>query len=284
MSGQAAFDEPVRPAELCKGEADNVNVSEKEEEMELNGVGQEEDKMSDEEGRETKGEGEVAAPDWRVRAGPRSKPTQREREEHESTHVPFRDWCAYCMMGRGRTHHQMAKQKSEDQSRRPIIAMDYFFMRMESSPSVQEISEEPITCIAVKEDKCRNIMSSVAMKKGVEEPWTVERVAKFIDWLGYREITLKSDTEPPIIAFRNREAEACKAKVTTDDAVKGDEESNGLIENAVMLIRGVVRTIKCHIESKTQESLSDDSPVMPWYLQFDVERAVENRQGSDQRL
>ena len=64
-------------------------------------------------------------------------------------------------------------------------------------------------------------MSSVALKKGVEEPWTVERVAKFIDLLGYREITLKSDTEPPIIAFRNRVAEACKAEVTTEDAVKG---------------------------------------------------------------
>ena len=49
---------------------------------------------------------------------------------------------------------------------------------------------------------------------------TVERVAKFIDLLGYREITLKSDTEPPIIAFRNRVAEACKAEVTTEDAVR----------------------------------------------------------------
>ena len=57
--------------------------------------------------------------------------------------------------------------------------------------------------------------------EGVEEPWTIERVAKFIDLLGYREITLKSDTEPAIIAFRNRVAEACKAEVTTEDAVKG---------------------------------------------------------------
>ena len=126
-------------------------------------------------------------------------------------------------------------------------------MRMECSPSVQAISEESITCIAVKEDRHQNIMSSVALKKGVEEPWTIEGVAKFIDLLGYREITLKSDTEPAIIAFRNRVAEACKAEVTTEDAVKGDKESNGLIENAVMLIRGIIRTIKCHIESRTQE-------------------------------
>ena len=74
---------------------------------------------------------------------------------------------------------------------------------------------------------------------------------------------MKSDTEPAIIAFRNRVAALCKAEVTTEDAVKGDKESNGLIENAVMLLRGIIRTIKCHIESRTQESLGDESLVIP---------------------
>ena len=117
MSGQAAFDKPVRPAELCKNEVERKIRTEREREAELNGVEEKQDKMSDEEERETDGEGVLAVPDWKVRAGPRSKPTQREREEHEATHVPFRDWCAYCMLGRGRTHHHTAKQKSEDQSR-----------------------------------------------------------------------------------------------------------------------------------------------------------------------
>ena len=171
------------------------------------------------------------------------------------------------MMGRGRTNHHVAKQKSEDQSRRPIIAMDYYFMKMESAPNVQAISEESITCVAVKEDRHQNIMSSVALKKGVEEPWTIERVVKFIDLLGYHEITLKCDIESAIIAFRNRVAAMCKAEVTTEDAVKGDKESNGLIENAVMLLRGIIRTIKCHIESRTQDPLSDDSLVIPWVVE-----------------
>ena len=54
-------------------------------------------------------------------------------------------------------------------------------------------------------------------------------MARFIDLLGYREIALKSDTEPAIIAFRNR--------------VKGDKPSNGLIDNSVMLLRGIVREV-----------------------------------------
>ena len=101
------------------------------------------------------------------------------------------------------------------------------------------------------------------MKNGVEELWTIERVAKFFYLLGYREITVKIETEPAIIAIRNRVTEMCKAEVTTEDSVKGDRESNGLIELAVMLLRKIIRTIKCHFESSTPEPLSDESFVLP---------------------
>ena len=103
-----------------------------------------------------------------------------------------------------------------------------------------------MACIAVKEERHQNIMSSVALKKRVEEPWIYERVANLIGLLGNREITLKSDTEPVIIAFRNCAAEMCKAEVTTEDAVKRDNESNGLIENAAMLMRGVTNHQMSH--------------------------------------
>ena len=52
----------------------------------LNGLEEGEDAMADEEG-----EGETGTADWRVRAGPRNKPTAKAREEHEATHMPFRD-------------------------------------------------------------------------------------------------------------------------------------------------------------------------------------------------
>ena len=152
---------------------------------------------------------ELAPPDWRVRAGPRNKPIQKEREEHEATHVPSRDWCTHCMMGRRRTQAHVPKRKSEDPSRRPAIAM-------ESVVNAQTISQESATCIAVKDVRHQNIMSSVALKERVEEPWTIERVAKLIDLVfGYREITLNSDTEPVIIAFINRVADMCNTEVAT---------------------------------------------------------------------
>ena len=71
-------------------------------------------------------------------------------------------------------------------------------------------------------------MGSVVLKKGGEGPGACERVVKFRNSLGCREITLKRDTDPAIIVFRNRVAEECRAEVTTVDAVKGDTETNGL--------------------------------------------------------
>ena len=51
-----------------------------------------------------------------------------------------------------------------------------------------------------------------------------------------------------------------KAEVATENAVKGDEPSNGLIENSVMLLRGTVRTLTCHIESSPHEALREAPP------------------------
>ena len=74
--------------------------------QELNGLEECKALMTDEEGEGVGGEGEAGTAGWRVRVGPRNKFTARE--EHDATHMPFRDWCTHCMMGGGRTHHHVS--------------------------------------------------------------------------------------------------------------------------------------------------------------------------------
>ena len=101
-SGVYTMDMCVRPGTKCNSEGEEGHA-----EQESNGLEEGEDAMTDEEG-----EGEAATADWRVRAGPRNKPTDREREEHEATHMPFpRLVHTQGMMGRGRTHHHMSKKR-----------------------------------------------------------------------------------------------------------------------------------------------------------------------------
>ena len=35
----------------------------------------------------------------KTRVAPKG-PTKREREEHDATHIPYRDWCDHCVRGR----------------------------------------------------------------------------------------------------------------------------------------------------------------------------------------
>ena len=104
-------------------------------------------------------------------------------------------------------------------------------MNMNSVVNAESIPEGSVTCIVGNADRHQNIMSSVALKKGVAEPWTVDRMVSFIGLLGYRESTMRSDTEPAIIAFRKLVTEMSKAEVRTEDAVKGDKSSNGFMES-----------------------------------------------------
>ena len=82
MSGQATFDRPVRPVTLRRGGEAEIGTLDGHEETELNGVEEGRDEMSDEEGDRLDGEEELAAPHWRVRAGSRNKPKQKDREKH----------------------------------------------------------------------------------------------------------------------------------------------------------------------------------------------------------
>ena len=122
----------------------------------------------------------------------------------------------------------------------PSLPWVNFFMRMELAQNVQA-NLRRIDYLRCGEGR--------QTAKHHEQCGAGER--DFIDLHGYREITLNCDTEPAIVAFRNRVAARCKAEVTTEDAVKGDK----------------IRTMQCHIESRTQEPLNDDSPVMPWLVE-----------------
>ena len=61
-----------------------------------------------------------------------AKVSEEEKSKHELTHTPFRAWCKFCVMGRGK--NESHRKKNEDQKREdkeigvPRICMDYFFL------------------------------------------------------------------------------------------------------------------------------------------------------------
>ena len=57
-------------------------------------------------------------------------PSKQEREEHNLTHIPFRDWCEHCVRARARrrAHRRRKKElKKEELQRVTRIYMDFYY-------------------------------------------------------------------------------------------------------------------------------------------------------------
>ena len=113
VSGQAAFDKPIRPAALCRGETAEDRKLEEAEETELKEGEEGQDERSDEGGGRIDGEEELAAPDWRVSEGRAQKQidTEGERGARSNTRTVQRLVCRLHDGKRLPTHHHVTKQR-----------------------------------------------------------------------------------------------------------------------------------------------------------------------------
>ena len=136
VNGSSVTSKLVRPRKECSSEDEEGHVG-----RELNDLGEGENAMTDEDGG-MEGEGEEAGvADRRVKSGLRNKPTAKEREEHEATHMPFRDWCPHCMMGRGESITTCQREGVRDMARRPTIVMYCYFFKPNTTMSSQTVSD-----------------------------------------------------------------------------------------------------------------------------------------------
>ena len=51
-------------------------------------------------------------------------PSKKQVGEHRKTHIPYRSWCKWCVLGRGRG----IQHRKTGASNVPIIGVDYFFL------------------------------------------------------------------------------------------------------------------------------------------------------------
>ena len=69
-----------------------------------------------------------------------TKPSQREIEEHERTHLPFRSWCKHRVMGRAQRTPHYHRDHSEDKV--PTISWDYWFIDEEQDKNKDNEEEK----------------------------------------------------------------------------------------------------------------------------------------------
>ncbi len=214
------------------------------------------------------------------------QPTTRQVEEHRKFHIPFRSWCKWCILGRGRgIQHRRA-----DGSKIPIVGLDYFFnttaglkkreeleqpMTPEGDAEVTELRKKGkmVKCVLVRCFLTKALFAHVVPYKGPgEDDFVADLLVKDVAWLGHTRLTLKADGEPALQALVRRLLELAKVQchleqLLKEDPAAYDSRSNGGTEIGVQLIRGLFRTHKLCLEERINKFIPVDYPVLAWLLQ-----------------
>ena len=150
-------------------------------------------------------------------------PTQAEIDEHNLTHLPFRNWCRHCVRGKGRSADHRVDARPDGMAE---VHMDYCFMNSSSG-------EVKHTILVAREKFTRMTLATEVPMKGASVEFPARRVLAFIKELGMETtpLVLKSDQEPSIMAVIRNMMEKRKAQTFKEHSPVEASQSNGVVES-----------------------------------------------------
>ena len=113
-------------------------------------------------------------------------PSQSEIDEHMLTHVPFRSWCRFCVMGKSVAAPHRRVDKSDETI--PTVSIDYAFLNEKQEVDTREDSGMPI--LVIKDRKSGMMQSRVVPAKG-NDKFAIKRLVQEIELLGYTKVIIK---------------------------------------------------------------------------------------------
>ena len=106
-------------------------------------------------------------------------------------------------------------------------------------------------------------------QKGLDPTkWSVREGLRYLKFLGYTSVMLKTDQEAALRAVMDKMRTHRGDQTQTMSALSpaGDPKSNGLIERASQTVEGQVRTMRCAIEARINRRLTPGGALFSWLV------------------
>jgi hypothetical protein len=186
-------------------------------------------------------------------------PTQAMRDAHAATHLPFRSWCDECVQGRRDAPPHCRSKRAAGEV--PEVAFDYAFVRRDDE-------EEVATLLVMRDRDSKAVRAWVLERKGADLTETVHRAVAGVRELGYRgRVLIRTDGEPALVALRNAITQALPDGATPISTPVGESASNGGIEGAVKIVKGLLRVHLAALERRIGAKFPSGHPVLTWLVE-----------------
>ena len=96
------------------------------------------------------------------------KPSQAEIDDHMATHIPFRSWCEFCVMGKSRNVSHKSVKSEEDSV--PKVSIDYAYLGKSKDKQEDEHKEEDgMPMLVMRDRKSKAVMANIVPAKGEDD-------------------------------------------------------------------------------------------------------------------
>ncbi len=89
-----------------------------------------------------------------------------------------------------------------------------------------------------------------------------------IEQLGYKKVTLTSDSEPAIVASKEAVNKNSDVEAIIEEVLISDHQANRLVENAVKNVQGHLREIKDALENRRCRRVAGEHHVVAWMVMY----------------
>ena len=101
----------------------------------------------------------------------------------------------------------------------------------------------------------------------MNDEWVATRIIKDIEDMGRRDIIIKTDGEPAIVALQSKIIDGRAGRTVPRNPPAHNPEANGPCEKAVQDVTGQTRTLKLTLEARLKYTIPMDAPVMEWLME-----------------
>ena len=117
----------------------------------------------------------------------------------------------------------------------------------------EEIESATLKVLVGHDSKSKVCTAIPVPQKGVDvEEWSVRESLRFLDFLGYQKVVVKSDQEEALNAVirKVRQYRGSDTQTMQEHSPVGSSQSNGATERRIQTIEGLVRTMRSAFESR----------------------------------
>lgn len=181
---------------------------------------------------------------------------QEEYEHHCVTHIPHRDWCRFCIAGRGRVDRHL---RLHGEGRlMPVLSFDPFF------PGLRE-DDRPPTAMTFFDSDTKRLGVTMLATKSTEHPYASKWLAAHIELSGHEEAILKSDNEPAVLTMKKQTMELTQGvRLAPKEKPSRDPKSNPDDEAANNIADGLMRCHKAQMDEGIGHKVPSEHPVLAW--------------------